>query len=234
MRWSKDARLLALGAAACRRERPGASDCDRPLVFGAGGDAKVDANEKAEIAKRLVAAGFERVDPALPPDDEYFDADDYLVRAGHAHWFDVETGTFPNEHDTLLRELAALAAPSLDGVVFEEVAPGIDDEGGVYVLRAYVDGRMIETKAQNLGDWYDVDAVLRLLDAVVDARKAPERFVPLDTEDQTLTIVAARPDVLRAALAEGLIASGDARAAEALGKDFEATVRSRLESGELR
>ncbi len=95
-------------------------------------------------------------------------------------------------------------------------------------LRAYVDGQRLETVAENLGDWYDVDAVLRLLDAVLLERKASERFLLLETEDQTATVVAADTKVLQKALAEGLIAAGDAGAAEALGKDFEARVKASL------
>jgi len=236
MRWSSDPRVFAIGAAACHRRTPRASDCDRRYDDGSTAGSTATAGDRADqvaIAAALNAAGFARVAAEPLVDDKYFGADDFLVRAGYAYWFDVETGTFPNEHDSLLRELAALASRALDGVVFEEIAPGLDDEEGGYLLRAYVDGERFETPAQNLGDWFDVDAVLRLLDAVVVARKAPERYVTLDSEDQTLTIVAAQPDVLRAAFAAGLITSGDTRTAEALGKGAEETVTRKLERGEI-
>ena len=106
-----------------------------------------------------------------------------------------------------------VALAALDGVVFEEIAPDIDAEDGGYVLRAYVDGQRLETTAENLGDWYDVDAVLRLLDAVLLERRSDQRFVLLETMDQTATIVGGKADVLRAALDAGLIKSGDPKAA---------------------
>ena len=151
-----------------------------------------------------------------------------VMRLG-LHLFDVETGTFPNEHDSLLRSLADMVRPALDGVVFEEIAPDIDAEDGGYVLRAYVDGQRLETTAENLGDWYDVDAVLRLLDAVLLERRSDQRFVLLETMDQTATIVGGKADVLRAALDAGLIKSGDPKAAESLGKAFEDRVKASLD-----
>ncbi|MBL0028335.1 MAG: hypothetical protein IPO95_04350 [Rhodanobacteraceae bacterium] len=179
------------------------------------------------LAARLRDLGFTRVDPDHPGDATT--ADDLLVEAGHGYWFDVETGTFPNEHDSLLRSLADTVRPALDDVVFEEIAPDIDDEDGGYVLRAYVDGQMLETAAENLGDWYDVDAVLRLLDAALLERRSDQRFVLLETMDQTATIIGGPGDVLRAALDAGLITSGDPKAAEALGKSFEDRVKASLD-----
>lgn len=182
------------------------------------------ANRK-HLATQLKAVGFDRVDIDGADVD---DAAGLLVAAGHAYWFDVETGMFPNEHDSLLRSLAGLIAPTLDGVVFEEVAPHRDDAEGDYVLRAYVDGWQLETPAENLGDWYNVDAVLRLLDAVLTERNASQRFVALDTGDQTAIVVAATPEVLSAAFQSGLLTPGDPDAAEEIGKAFERKVLERL------
>lgn len=192
--------------------------------------AAVASDATRDLATRLRTLGFGRVDPEHRGDATTADA--LLVEAGHAYWFDVETGTFPNEHDALLRALADTVHPALDGVVFEEVAPDIDDEEGGYVLRAYVDGQMLETPAENLGDWYDVDAVLRLLDAVLLERRSDQRFVLLATMDQTATVVGGPGEALRAALDAGLIRTGDPKAAEALGKAFEGHVRGMLERGE--
>lgn len=187
------------------------------------------------LAEELHALGFTRVDPARPPEGS--DAASMLVEAGHAYWFDVETGTFPNEHDLLLDSLAELISPTLAGVVFEEVAPEYDDDAdandaeGVYLLRAYVDGQLLETPAEDYGDWYDVDAVLRLLDAVLLERKASERFLLLDTSDQTAIIVAANAAALEAAIDAHLLTPGDPNAAEALGKGFEQRVLRSLQQG---
>jgi hypothetical protein len=189
--------------------------------------ATAATSDARALAARLRDLGFNRVDPDHTGDATT--ADDLLVGAGHGYWFDVETGTFPNEHDSLLRSLADTVRPALDGVVFEEIAPDIDDEDGGYVLRAYVDGQRLETTAENLGDWYDVDAVLRLLDAVLHERRSDQRFVLLETMDQTATVVGGKAEVLRAALEAKLITTGDPKAAEALGKAFEDRVKASLD-----
>lgn len=237
MRASPDARAVAIGRDACRRgsdprhcdERYGTSDPWEPEEA-----PKQTSTERAELAAKLVAVGFDRVDAGTPHTGLGEPTWDLLVGANHAYWFDVETGDWPTHHDALMRKLAALVAPALDGVVFEEVPPADTDEAGTYLLRAYVDGARLETSAENLGDWYDVQAVLRLLDAVVLERKSPARFVALATDDQTLTIVGADAHVLSDAIAKALVVPGDPHAAEALGKQFEDRVGRMLESGEVR
>lgn len=237
MRASPDARAFAIGRDACRRgsnprhcdERYGMGDPWAPEEAPAQTPA-----ERSALAAKLASVGFERVDAGTAHTGLGEPAWDLLVGANHAYWFDVETGDWPNHHDSLMRKLAALVAPALDGVVFEEVPPADTDEEGGYLLRAYVDGVRLETAADNLGDWYDVQGVLRLLDAVVLERKSQARFVALATDDQTLTIVGANADVLSRAIAQKLVVPGDARAAEALGKQFEERVGRMLEAGEVR
>lgn len=188
------------------------------------------AKVRARI-EQLQNLGFARVGDIDPSKLESEDAVAALQAAGYAHWFDVETGEFPNQHDGLLRELAELVRPTLDGVVFEEVAPS-DDEGP-YQLFAYADGMRYRTRAENHGDWYDVDAVLRLLDALLQARKSSDRYLALDTGDQTLVVVGGPRRAIDAALAQKLLIPGDPAEAERAGKAFEAQVLDQLrkESG---
>ena len=175
---------------------------------------------------QLQALGFVRVGEIDPTRVEGADVEAVLQSAGYAHWFDVETGQFPNSHDSLLRELAALVRPSLDGVAFEETAP--EDDEGPYQLLAYADGMIYRTRAQNLGDWYDVDAVLRLLDALLQARKSQDRYLALDTGDQTLIVVGGPRAAIDAALKQKLLTPGDPAEAEHAGKAFEAEVLDKL------
>lgn len=188
------------------------------------------AKVRARI-EQLQNLGFARVGDIDPSKLESEDAVAVLQAAGYAHWFDVETGEFPNQHDGLLRELAELVRPTLDGVVFEEVAPS-DDEGP-YQLFAYADGMRYRTRAENHGDWYDVDAVLRLLDALLQARKSSDRYLALDTGDQTLVVVGGPRRAIDAALAQKLLIPGDPAEAERAGKAFETQVLDQLrkESG---
>lgn len=192
-------------------------------------DAEPSKAEPARVRARieqLQAMGFVRAGEADPSALETADVVSVLMAAGYAHWFDVETGQFPNAHDSLLRELAALVRPSLDGVVFEEIAP--QDDEGPYQLVAYADGKIYRTRAENQGDWYDVGAVLRLLDALLQARKTPDRFLPLDTGDQTLIVVGGPRAAIDAALAQKLLKPGDPAESERAGKAFETQVLEQL------
>jgi len=181
------------------------------------------------LAVQLRSAGFAKVNPAALGDVEGRDAAAILEAAGHAYWFDVETGMFPNEHDGLLRALAGLVSPALDGARFEEVAP--PDDEGPYGLVARMDGKTYRVPAENLGDWYDVDAVLRLLDTLIAARHADARLVMLDSEDQTAVVVGGSKKAVSEALRLGLIRSGDTDGPAQAGKSFEREVLESLRGG---
>jgi hypothetical protein len=168
-----------------------------------------------------------------------------LEGLGHATRFDTETDQYPNEHDTLLVQLAALAPAALRGVVFEEIVRGTpggvdlgggliadgvtDDEGsmiegdapeGDYLLHAYDDHARYEVSAENLGDWYDVDAVIGLLNVVAHEHGSDVRWLMLETGDQTAIVVAGPAAGLRQMVADhwlvpsGLGASAASREAE--------------------
>jgi hypothetical protein len=151
-----------------------------------------------------------------------------LRAAGLLVWFDVETGSFPNEHDALLRQLGAAAAGDLAGVVFEEIAPKEGTRNGRYRLQAYADGKRWSVDAQDYGDWYDVDAVLLLGNAVLRDRGSERRMLLLATEDQTAEVVVAPRAALSAALRDGLLDAGDAEQARELGRSAEEEVRAAL------
>ncbi len=99
-----------------------------------------------------------------------------LAARGHAFGLDSESGTFPTPHDALLRRIARLVAPALDAVVFEQVAPDESQMAvGRYTLRATVEGARLEAFARNYGDFYDLEAVVGLLNALLVRRGALDR-----------------------------------------------------------
>jgi hypothetical protein len=234
---SKNAEGLALFRAACQREPADAICKPDTRKWLDNAETSIDTPERqvsAEDARaglaQLRAMGFEKVARVNPAAVKSIDAETLLLDAGQAYLFDVETDRYPNAHDSLLRQLATLPEPSLHDAVFEEVAPGSEEESEPYRLIAYANGRRYATEALNLGDWYDVDAVLRLLNRILEDRKAVARFVPLATGGQTLVIVAAPPEALARASAAKLLDLGvDADAARENGKEFEDAVRERLE-----
>lgn len=150
-------------------------------------------------------------------------ADDYLRLQGRLHDFDVETGTFPNGHNWLLAHLAALADSGLNKATFEETPPAdAESDEQPYLLKGRVGGRTWQVQARNFGDWYDVGAVLTLLNRMAEEGAYPERFIVLDPNDQTAQIVAINAAALRELMAKGLLEMPSADLARTLGKEFEA------------
>jgi len=194
-------------------------------------------------AQRLVALGL---------------ADEGLV--GHDVWsiaeqggvaFDTETGMWPNEHDALLATLWA-SAGGLPDAVFTETPPRepedmrvlMDDEGhevlaaptegeDVYRLVGYAGGKRWEVVAEDLGDWYDVSAVLGLLNTMARDLGTTTRFLTLETGDQMSAVLAGDEAALETAIDEGLLPVGDPGAAEDHGKDFERRALEAILRGEL-
>ncbi len=230
---SKNADVRALAVGACKR-RPNDAMCTRePLPeeqddLGLGEDERVAAAAIKERIDQLASIGFHKVASLEVSEMDSDVAELLLQAAGHAYWFDVETGMYPNQHDSLMRRLSSLIAPELDAAVFEELAPELDDESAPYELVAYAGGKKYRTLAANLGDWYDVNAVLRLMNTITEDQKSQTRFVSLATEDQTMIIVAAPSATIAAAVKQGLLQLGDPSEAERLGKDFEDRVLKSL------
>jgi len=96
------------------------------------------------------------------------------------------------------------------------------------VLRAYAGGNRYSARAQNLGDWYDVEAVVGLLNILLHDKKSQMRFAVLPTGDQSSAILAGPKDGLAKAASQGLIELGEAGAAAGVGKAFEEKVLDRL------
>lgn len=190
----------------------------------------------------LVKWGLMPADPT-PSHSEYAPAApvtayDRLLAAGRIHAFDVETGEFPNEHDALMKQLAAYAGTDLADVVFEEVPPHTLEtndtvqEAGPYLLRAYARGQVLEAQAANNGDWYDLEAVLGLLNVTARELGSEIRYAVADTDGQLAMVLGApRASIAKAAQA-GVLNLRDATEAMRLGKGFEQMVREKLERGE--
>ncbi len=160
---------------------------------------------------------------------DWLTAADYLRNGGNIVWFDAETGMFPNQHDLLLDEVAALTG--LKGTTFEEEPPSdyqTDEEP--YWLQATLNGTLYRRQAENYGDWYDLEAVLMLLNQIAIDQGLPERFVTLPTGDQTAIIWAVDNHVLDELIEQRLIKLSPAELSMRSGKAFEESVKRALEN----
>jgi len=155
-----------------------------------------------------------------------------LDAAGRFIAFDVETSTLPNRHDRLLLDLAKSSAgqfkPEAPLETFTPDKP--DAETGKYVVQFIHAGKLYRFYPRDLGDWYDVAAVLAAVNrACADAGLA-ERFTSLEAEGQIAPLVFADPRALKEAAVElGLKLSSNPDQARKLGKEYEDQVLEKLE-----
>jgi hypothetical protein len=256
LRGGRTAAARAIGNAVCT-EHPDSEPCrtERAMgrttfllpapSFGVLSDTSPQAAEPGDppekvraMTERMIAVGFDRLrDFDLTP-VRWSDPLEILAAARYLHAFDVETGVFPNAHDSLMRELAALSGVDLTAALFDEIPPVLSEmrpvfdgdaveETGPYRLSVYLGGKQYFIDARNLGDWYDLNAVLALMNAVLTDRQSTTRLFTLYTDGQTAIVIAATPDAFGKAVAAGLIEGGDPGAAEAGGKAYEDAVFGR-------
>lgn len=147
-----------------------------------------------------------------------------LFADGRALQFNTETGIYPNEHDSLLRRLSALAPSVLEGTVFaEEVSAAVD---GPYELLAWRRAQRWAAHARNLGDHYDVQAVVGTLNSLARAAESSVRWVALASDDANAVVVAAPANVLRSAIDAGLIEAAESEA-QAADHGYESSQKGR-------
>ena len=224
--WQARRCLSALAVRDWKRASAIAARMPRPEDFGATElrQALRTFDDRAALIARLrtdgVLAAGDRVDARVAEPREL------LERAGRLYQFDTETGGYPNEHDSLLRTLAVLAAPDLDGIVFLEDAPELDDEtgyddGSPYLVDAWLGGRRWSMKAANDSDWLDVERCVGLLNRILEDRGSAKRFLTLRTDDQTATVVAGNASGLERFAKDRLLVTADPSASAESGKAFE-------------
>jgi hypothetical protein len=161
------------------------------------------------------------------PDRPLMTAKDFLLRHGRINMFDAETGMFPNYHDALLRDLAELFGAPMGSVEFTEQAPEEDTEDP-YELRAQVGDKLLTRPAQNYGDWYDVDAVVALLNEVAAELQLDDRAVFLPTYDQAVTVLVGPGASIADAVRDRVFPPRETTSAMDTGKDFERQVLESL------
>ena len=151
----------------------------------------------------------------------------FLSKANRYYAFDTETGMLPNRHDLLIAELASNSAGKFQPeAVFENFTPDSpDSETGKYQVQFIHGGRLYRFAPADLGDWYDVGAVLTAIHCPFEDSGSSERFNLLASDGQTATIVFADPAALSRTAAElHLDLSDDPDEARRQGVEFEERV----------
>lgn len=197
-----------------------ANEAKKPQQEHSTKEMTADAPSSATLEARLRDLGLlpsvDDMQIALESDIPQ-DAHDLLMRGHRLIRFDTETDDVVNHHDGLLGQLAAMAQPALRGIVFEEVPPSEADPEH-YELRAYKDGELISTRARNLGDWYDVRAVVGLLNMLSRERHSDLRFADVTTGGQESDVAVGPEGGLLQAFEAGVLKAASPDAGTSVGK----------------
>lgn len=150
-----------------------------------------------------------------------------LAWEGIVVMFDAETGTIPCDHDRLILQFADASAgkfaPQWPIQLWHQESE--DDFDGPYTVQFVLNGRLYCTGAENYGDWYDVDAIARLINFSLETEGQSQRFITLDSNGQIASFVFAEPkSFLPIAQKYRLPLSDDASKAMREGIEFEKRV----------
>ena len=129
---------------------------------------------------------------------------DYMMLMGTVAGFDGETGFYPNEHHVLLSSLASLS--DLSAATFTEQAPASENpDHKPYILNASLNGKDYRVEAADYGDWYDVSAVITLLNTLAADHASAYRYIVLPASDQFVLVWVAPQKALAELVHKGLI-----------------------------
>lgn len=182
---------------------------------------------RAEISEALAKAQAVSVDSEANASGP----EALLEAAGRLLAFDVETGMFPNRHDLLLGDLARASAGRFHPeAVVESYEAGPMESDPVNYQVQFVHGESLyRFRPKDLGDWYDLDAVIVAVHRALADAGVTERFEMIATEDQTAMLVFAQPEALRKAAARlGLALETERDRPFTVGKAYEDRVRDAL------
>jgi hypothetical protein len=110
------------------------------------------------------------------------------------HYFDAETGFVPADYDNLLLEFASKSKGVLkDMIVWMDAKENKDGETFQYTITVISNNKAFIAKPEDIGDWYDVVTVNTILEKVLADLNSRERFVSIDTGDQTVHYIFGDP-----------------------------------------
>ena len=159
-------------------------------------------------------------------------AEALFFAAGRFLSFDVETGMSQNRHDLLLLEFAKASASKfrLEAPLEDYQEPQANAKGsrwakpvqGRYRVQFVHRDKLYKFEPKDLGDWYDVEAVVAAIHRALDDAGVEERFVALESGGQDAGFIFAKPGQLKAAAAGlNLTLGTDMDQARKIGREFE-------------
>jgi hypothetical protein len=114
---------------------------------------------------------------------------DLLTVSQLYQWFDAETGTLPVDYDNLILEFSNNSNGKLKDIVVWMDADVDQDYNVTYKIFVSANNKIYIMSPEDIGDWYDVKMILNLMNTIAKDAKLNERYVFIDTGDQTVQIL---------------------------------------------
>lgn len=109
--------------------------------------------------------------------------------------FDTETDFVPADYDEQLQRMATITEGLLDDMLVSmDADPDKDGEHFRYRITVIYKNTAFIAQPEDVGDWYEMDTLVALLDRLIAHSGSPKRFVPVDTGDQTSAFIFGVPD----------------------------------------
>ncbi|MEQ8855664.1 hypothetical protein [Gimesia sp.] len=149
--------------------------------------------------------------------------------------FDAETSKIPCRHDRLILDFANASKGKFTPQWPVEYwhSKNEEDFDAPYTVQFVLENRLYRTGAENYGDWYDVEAIVRLINFALETTGRPERFITEQSGGQIASFIFADPfTFVPIARRYGLPLSTDPAEAMRKGLEFEERVINQLRENE--
>jgi len=113
----------------------------------------------------------------------------FLSVSGIYLWFDAEVGMVPVDYDELIRSLTKNSNGKFENTGIWMDAKTDAEYNVDYYIYLTANNRIYIAHPEDIGDWYDVEVVLQLLNTALIDSGLKGRYVFIDTGDQTVQIM---------------------------------------------
>jgi hypothetical protein len=159
------------------------------LTKGRVEDVASDLYQMGVVDKPFAGAIIEKAKKKSEGDESQGYLFNFLSVSGIFMWFDAEVGMVPVDYDELLKSLTKNSNGKFENIgIWMDARSDASDKVEYYIyLKA--NNRIYVAHPEDIGDWYDVEAVLQLLNTALADSGLKERYVFIDTGDQTVQIM---------------------------------------------
>lgn len=144
--------------------------------------------------------------------------------------FDAETGIIPCRHDHLIESFAKHTRGQFQPLACTERMNQRfpEDYKANYSIAFVHNSKLYSFTAENHGDWYDIASVVSAINFALSESGRIERFLALDTGDQTAIFVYGPPTIVDLLSEFDVSLTTDLSKPMAIGKEFEERVLKKL------